>query len=371
MKKILFMSHDSGAPGGPVDKLFKYLSRKNLLLSIKHPLFPTSLVNSTVEFDKIKFEFKIPGIIQYPTEGLITSLIILYKLKKRPQIDLTICFDPLSFLHAYLFRWVIRSNKIIYYNLDYSRKRFSNVIMDFIYNRVNHFAYVKCDFFFSLTTAIVNDLDPKGIYKNKNFLLKHTTIINNKSQKRDYSLIYAGAITTSMNFEPLLMAIKKYIKKNDTCFLDIYGKENDHGRLRDIINNLGLTNNISLKGPVEMNRLISEIIPQYQIGVAVYKTTTDKSAPDYLFTGIDLTAKIVDYIAAGLPVITTRLNSSFDLLETKKFGFLATNESQWTKAIESLLDNKTLYNRYSLNAIKFAKNYSEEKIYNPIFKKIF
>lgn len=372
MKKILLVSHYSGAPGGPIDKLYAYLKKENRVFIIKHPLFPKNKHKSIIKFEKIDLQFKIPSIIQYPIEGLLASFFLLLKFKKRPSVDLIISFDPLSFLNSYLFRWIIRSKKIIYLNLDYSKKRFSNRIINFIYNRINVFAYVKSDYFFSLSTAIVNDMDPKGIYEYKNILMKHTvSIINNKTKKKKNSLIYAGSITTGMSFEPLLLGIKKYKNENGKCTLDIYGEENDQGKLQQMIISYGLTENVILKGPVDMSILITEIIPRYQIGVAVYKTTQDKSAPDYLFTGIDLTAKIVDYISAGLPVITPRLNSGFDCIESKKFGFLVRNDSDWLSTIKSLLVNRKLYLQYSSNATHYAHNYDEEKVFKPIFKKVF
>ena len=70
-----------------------------------------------------------------------------------------------------------------------------------------------------------------------------------------------------------------------------------------------------LKGVVENKILIEEILPRYKIGVCPYATKRDSFAPDHVFLGSDLTAKLVDYIAAGLPVVTTEINDAFNMIE--------------------------------------------------------
>lgn len=83
-----------------------------------------------------------------------------------------------------------------------------------------------------------------------------------------------------------------------------------------------------------------------------------------------LRGNLFDYIVAGLPTVTTSINDAFDMIEKNKFGFLVSTAEDWYIAIKKLFINQTLYAVYKNNALKFAKNYDERKVLDPIFKKI-
>lgn len=371
MKKILLASHDSGAPGGPVDKLYEYLKKDHEVFIIKHPLFPKSTLKSTIKFGDIKVQFKLPALIQYPIEGIITSFILLLKLKRSPTVDMTISFDPLAYMNIYLFSMIYKSKKIVYYNLDFSEQRFKNPLVNYIYSQMNILSYKTSDYFFCLNDTIIKTLDPKNRYQKKNFIVPQTvTLINSYQKKKKNSLVYAGAIGGSVNFDFLLQALVRLKKEKIPYILDIYGHENDKGNLRLKIKECNLEENIFLKGPHDLVELTQKIIPQYMIGLSPYRTKGDPLAPDYLFATQTLTAKIVDYIAAGLPVIATKINTAFDQIESKRFGMLANDSKDWYYAIKVLLADKKLYDEFRLNALSYAKKYDENTIFSPIFKKI-
>ena len=83
-----------------------------------------------------------------------------------------------------------------------------------------------------------------------------------------------------------------------------------------------------------------------------------------------LTGKLVDYIGAGLPIISTRINDSFLLIDKNKIGFSVIDAGDWYKSIKTLFFDKSLYKAYSKNALRFAKNYDTDKLLEPVFRKI-
>lgn len=374
MKKVLLVSHYTGTPGGPVDKFYEFLKRENTVYSIRHPLWLNSNLPSIISDRHREIAFRIYSPIQYPLEGLIT-LFFWNRFFGRPKkINLAICFDSLSFIHIFMLKFLFHVNKIVFYNIDYSRKRFPNRIMNFIYQKINLLSYKKCDYFFSLYDTFIKEVDPKGTYAYKNYLVKttvNTYSINTRLKKYKNSLIYAGVLDYgSVNFNPLLAALKRLKEDGSEFRFDIYGKEGPKGELRENIARFQLEEFVFLKGVAENKILIEKILPQYKVGVCPYVTKRNSFAPDHVFLGSDLTAKLVDYIAAGLPIITTRINDAFDMIEENKFGFLVGTTEDWYKKIKELFTNQTIYTLYRNNALKFAKNYDERKVLGPIFKKI-
>lgn len=373
-KNIVLISHYSGSPGGPVDKLYEFLIRSYSILNIKHPLFPNSEIKSTMQFNNQIIEFKISSAFQYTFEGLITLFYWKRYFNKINNIDLVICFDSLSFTQLQLIKGFIKIKKVIFYNCDYSKERFANYFLNSIYQLANYFSYQKCDYFFSLSARFIHDIDPQNKNEEKNYVISGFVDLNEIKRKKRVlknSLVYAGVLDYgSVNFTPFLNALKKLKESKINFCLDIYGKEDSKSELRKKIEQMGLSARTTFKGSLQNKILVQEILPKYQIGVAPYVLKSDQSAPDHAFLGTDLTAKLVDYIAAGLPVITSELNDGFKVIEKYKFGFLVNNEKEWFEKIKTLLGSKRIREAYGRNALRYAKKYDISTIINPILKKI-
>ncbi len=369
MKRILLVSHTIGYPG-PIHKYFSYLAKKYQVCLMLHPIRLDGKLPNTILYKNREFRFTIYPALQYFLEGIVSLFFV--KRLNIGKIDLAICFDSLSFLHLYLLRPFISMQKIVYYNVDYSRKRYQNSILNFIYQKITFFAYSHCDFFFAITKKFVAELDPKGHFAYKNFSIKHTTNvgrIDTRMTQKKNTIVFAGTIDFNMDFDLILTAIKKLKEDNFHVTLDMYGYGEKSSLLKKMIVDLKLENNVFLEGLID-NVQLNKKLPSYMIGIAPYSLKRDPSTPDHAFHGTDLTLKLVEYIASGLPVVTTGLNEAFNSITTHKFGFLANTSDEWYSAIHTLLTNKTLYQTYRKNALKYAKLYDEEKVLGPIFEKI-
>lgn len=373
MKKILLVSHISDTPGGPFEKFRQYLQDKYILYKITHPISLNSEKKSTIDVGEKIFRFKIPSFLQYPLEGVYT-LVIWYSFFKNPQkIDLAICFDSLAYFHTYLLKKLLGIEKIVYYNVDYSKKRFSNVIMNFIYHKITRFSYYTCDYFFSFNNKFIEEIDPAGKYSYKQINLKPLILLRPlpKLKKIPYSLIYIGAIDyRTTDFEPMFLALGRLRKENIAFRLDIYSNISSTSPIHDFIKKLSLEKNIFFKGTVDNITLTEKILPRYYIGVAPYATKDNPSSPDHAFMNKDLTGRVVEFIGAGLPVVGTRIIDEFRMIDNNKFGFSVISVNDWYRALKTLLKNEALYKDYSKNAYSFAKNYDASILLKPIFSKI-
>jgi glycosyltransferase involved in cell wall biosynthesis len=371
-KNILLISHYIKTPG-MVDKYFAYCKRKGHdAWIIKHPLFPSQRIPSKIISFKKTINFYIPPILSYPFEGIVTAIKWM-GIKNKKAIDLAIAFDPLSFINIYLFRSVYNVKNIVYYNLDYSKKRFSNPLLNFIYKQINLFAFKHCDYFFSVVKMFLDDLDPKGKYAKKTFIVKHpveTTLINFKTIRREEYLVYAGNIGDNVDFSFLFSALNLLKKEGIIFHLDIYGGENGKRLLGDEVGRMGLSKIVSFKDSVSNETLVRNILPSYGIGICPYVLKKKNKGMDHMYHGSDLTSKLVEYIAAGLPIVTTKIYDAFEMIPKENFGFLVETKDEWYKALKALITDKNLQEKYRANAIRFAKKYDEEEVITPIFKKI-
>lgn len=372
MKNILLASHYAETPG-VVDKLALYFKKHNCsLFFILNPLFPSSSLQSILKLEKKEVKYKIFWPFQYFLEGLFAFIKFKTYFKEKNKFDLGLCIDPLSFLNVYIFKKFYQIDKLLYLNIDFSTQRFSNKLMNFAYLKINEFAYRKCDYFLYFTPKFIQYVDSDRYYIDKAFLIKHwidTSSIKIQTKKKKNSIVFAGNLSYSVDFKPLLSALQKIKKEKIDFVFDIYGEGELRKRLQGQVVKLGLEKNIFFKGVIDNKTLIQEILPIYMIGVCPYITKRNVTHFDHMFQGVDLTSKLVEYIAAGLPIITTKLYDAFQIIEKKKIGFLVKSTDEWYLAIKKLLSNYNLYLEYQRNALKFAENYDEEKVLNPIFKK--
>lgn len=370
MKKFLLLSHDSGVPGGPVDKLYEYLKQNNTVYRIRHPIFPSSKTQSFLDFKTKEIRFKIP-FLQFLLEGIITLFYLLVNRKRISHVDVVVCFDPLTFIDLFFYKFVLGIDKTIFYNLDYSKKRFNNRILNFIYKSAFVIALQNCDYFFSLRDHILKTIDPSGKYKTKSFIVGQTCSLHVPQSKTTSNIIiYAGALGKSIDFKPVLFALQKLKKENIQFILDIYGGINDNPGLIEEIKDLKLEENINIKKPLPVSVITTEIIPQYKIGIAPYMVIGQKDAPDYLFQGELLATKIVDYIAAGLPVVATPINPAFKDIETNHFGYTAEKSEDWYKSLKKLLVDDKAYQLCKQNAKVYSLRFHPKNVFDSIFNKI-
>ncbi|MFT5101769.1 MAG: glycosyltransferase involved in cell wall biosynthesis, partial [Planctomycetaceae bacterium] len=52
--------------------------------------------------------------------------------------------------------------------------------------------------------------------------------------------------------------------------------------------------------------------------------------------------KVIQYMAAGLPVVSDRCGANQEVILASETGYLADNENDWIEAITKLIDNEDL-----------------------------
>lgn len=77
--------------------------------------------------------------------------------------------------------------------------------------------------------------------------------------------------------------------------------------------------------------------------------------------------KLIQYSAAGLPVIASPVGENVNVVTDGETGFLADSPTEWIEALGKLIDDKNLYSTMTKNTRKSSEDYSIQK-YFPIFQ---
>lgn len=198
---------------------------------------------------------------------------------------------------------------------------------------------------------------PKNKYINGRRWVDYQKIKKFSAEKKKFDIIYIWSVAKWHSLDQVLSVIKKHSERKFlfiTSWHDSYlwqQKEDFH-----------LSNLTILKG-VDNNQIYSYIY-QSKIGIALYEKNTDLLEKfDYCYSPI----KVHEYKACWLPVIASNIWNLKWLV--KNTGILINNtEEEIEKAIELLLKDKKLYEKYSVNAIKETK---EKYNWDSICKRYF
>lgn len=106
-------------------------------------------------------------------------------------------------------------------------------------------------------------------------------------------------------------------------------------------------------GSVEVTGYVKDVFPYFKnTGVFVVP----------IRAGAGVRVKILDALASGLPVVSTKIAATGIKAKNKKEIIIEDEEENFAKAVMKILNNRGLANRLSLNGIKFIKeNYNQKK----------
>jgi glycosyltransferase involved in cell wall biosynthesis len=192
--------------------------------------------------------------------------------------------------------------------------RKNKIIKDFV-RRAEKYSCKISDHLVTVTNTCKERLVARGNSPEKITLILNTAnenifAFNNKREikviNKGVKILYHGTIAERFGLHSAVISMEFLLKDIPDSILNIYGRYeiNYRKKLEKIIEDLGLADNIKLNCKV-IREQIPELINSHDIGIVPYLKT------DYM--NLALPTKAFEYIAAGLPVISTRLK---DLSET-------------------------------------------------------
>ncbi len=199
-------------------------------------------------------------------------------------------------------------------------------------------------------------------YKTKNSVLIRSSSI----KKEDISLpktinlgkitlIFVGRFAEEKNPHIPILIVKKLKEKGYNVNLNLVGDGKLKARMEELIQKLGLNENVKMFGWIKDRRKLFEILRESDILVFTSKPGE----------GLGLT--VLEAMSQGLPVIATRCGGPEEVIEDGINGYLvdySTDEdivNQFVDRIEFLIKNPRIYDQMSKNNIEKAREWTMEK----------
>lgn len=284
-----------------------------------------------------------------------------YRLNKKIAKDffkedgILICVNPLNALAGVSIKKQKKIYKTIFISADYTKNRFGNFLLNYLYCWIDKYASLNTDITGSVSTRIQSMRKKIGLPDQRNLFFPNTppeNLLNHfKSEhKAEHSLVSVGSLSNQLSYYTMFEAIEILRKKYPDITLRIIGGGEKEKEYKEYIIKQGLEGNVIFLGRMEHVNVL-KTVSQSQIGLALYSGEWD-------FNYYGDSMKIREYVGLGLPVITTDTHSTVDDIKNYQCGFVITdNKDTLVEQIEFLFIQEN-YEAYSANALKMSKKYS-------------
>ncbi len=271
-------------------------------------------------------------------------------------------------------------HKLVYYNLNEQlhygdfficaseRQRDFWLGMLAALNRVNPYSYNE-----DSTLRKMIDVVPFGLPDSKPI---HTReVLKGKVEgikNEDFVIIWGGGIYNWFDPLTLIKAMAEIGKSRDDVKLFFMGVEHPNPEVKKL-QLVNRTVNLAKKlGVYDKNVFFNFGWVEYDERQN-YLLESDAGIithPEHIETRFSFRTRILDYLWAGLPIISTKGDSLSDMVEKENLGVTVREKDigDLVNAISKLADDKDYYNKCVRNIENAAKEYTWEKVCDPLIR---
>ena len=172
-------------------------------------------------------------------------------------------------------------------------------------------------------------------------------------------LIFVGAIESWTGVEFSLRALAIVARTLPGVRYLIVGP-GDTDRLRKLASVMAIEEHTILLGPKAKTEL-PHILRQARVGLAPFEPS--------LLMHYAFTLKVIEYMAAGLPVIGTDIGATGRVIKESGAGIACRHDvAEFARAIENVLTDDHRYAEMRRNALRYAQQYDWEQLLEPEWK---
>lgn len=375
-KKFLLVSNITDH-SGPTEGLTDFLTKNSsLLVTIYHPFYYCQGKRSKVNlFKKGKLISKaispplaLPEFLKYLVDLFLT---FYYTLKFKNKFDFYLGINCLHALVGIVYRKLGLVNKVIFYTIDWTPHRFKNPFYNWLYFKIDYFSRQNADFVWNLSEKITQIRKDQGIPNHKNLFVPNGVNFQNikkpfKSQIKKEVLVLLGALHPDKGVDLVIKAMPKIWQKFPQIKLVVIGNTPKINKIKPYEKILSsLDKRITVLGSIPHQKVLS-ILPKMGIGLAPYSPQKNN------FSYYAWPARVIDYLACGLPVIITPVPLIAQKIAQKKAGILINYQvKELIKAIAKLMNDDQYYWQARRNTKKLVKDLNWNKIFKKAFNKIY
>lgn len=359
---------------GPAFRLEEYLqNRVKNLIFIGHPFSYTKDTRSFLKvyrngklIKEIKFiEWKGPELSFYFKDIFLT---LWWVLRFSTKANYYIGVDNLNAFSGFILKLTGKVKHLVFYTIDYVPNRFSNKLLNSIYHYLDRLAVRKSNKVWNLSSIMVIEREKRGVeakYRNKQIVVPIGTspVKLTKINRDRYQIVHMGHLLEKQGIEKLIKVMKDVVLRVPEAHLLVVGGGPLEEKLKKDVIDLKLQKYVEFTGFVKEFSEVEKMLQASTIAVAPYLNSKDT------YTRYTDPGKPKDYLANGLPIVITKVPQIAYEIEKSKCGIAINDDKkELTEALVKLLtDDKMLY-EFRENALKMAKKYTWDKIFDKALR---
>jgi glycosyltransferase involved in cell wall biosynthesis len=203
--------------------------------------------------------------------------------------------------------------------------------------------------------------DHYHVKNEKISIITNGTEINNfyKIKSNSKQVVFSGAMYNHRGIDILLESVSDVIKKIPKAKFMLLGDGPEMPRLKELVNNLKLTENVILKGWIDKKE-IPKYLSESKIGIGPLRLTE--------VTKHALPIKVLEYMASSLPIIAIEETLPKDVLKNGENGFFIKDSKELSQKIIELLQNDELCSKMGEKSKEMVKKFDWENVAKSIIK---
>jgi len=358
---------------GPVQALSNFLrGRITTFGLITHP-FPDCSISeshgsvfeagSTTTMTRIRRARGPPDLLYHLIDAVLTLRIAI---GFRRRFQLCLALDNLSGFVGFFLRSLGVAQRVVYYSLEYSPRRFGNPVMNAVYHLMNRICMRKSDLVWSISAKIDELVKSYRLTGSKSLIVPNVVELDSISHASEAhimrkTLVIASHLTESKGIQLAIEAMGSIIDEIPDAKLLIVGSGPYQSTLKEITSRKQLEHCVEFLG-VMSHQDLSTLLPRCGIGLAPY--TND---PNNITVYADPT-KLKEYLASGLPVITTSAPAFAEVIRKNECGVVVNYEkSELAEAAVRLLSDDLLFWSCKKRAIALGSEFDSKRVYKKAF----
>ncbi len=378
-KKIVIATHQMlyGASQALRDYLLK--KKINELVYIGLPLVENK-ITSFHQFKKGKLVKSIEikrrqvfGPLDYFTDAFF---VFWWCIRLRGRYDVFIGVDPLNCIVGILLRLLGKTERVIFYSIDFVPVRFGNRLLNNIYHLLERLSVVFSNERWNVSPRIAEGRErflkisekkyrqnvvPIGIWNKK---IKKTPF----EKIKKHELLFVGHLIEKQGVQLVLDAIPQIIKKIPNFKFLIIGGGEYETKLKEKVKELDIQKYVKFQGWVKDRSKLEEMMSESACAAALYKPEEEKL---YNFTYYADPTKLKDYLGAGLPIILTDVPYNAGQIQSKKCGIIVSySKNEVARAVVDLMKDTEKLKNFRLNALEMAKEFEWTNIFDRAFGRL-
>jgi len=368
---------------GPPDYLIRYLiDRTNHLIVFKYPLsvgdqnkpgYKIYINGAMVEEKKSSFILK-PFILNYIKDIFLTIYYSMFLTRKyKLKINIFFGCNNLLTIAGIFISKLIKVNKVIFYSIDYSNKRFENKLLNRFYLLIDKISVIKSNFIWSNTNRTRGVRESQGAKKQNNILVPNGVTLSdipkeiNLDKKeilikeRIINIEYHGYLAESKGIQNVILALEKLNKDNFT--LSIIGYGPFEVNLKDLVKKSKYNDKIHFLGK-KTNKDILSTLASYDLCINLINLKED-----YLRYCDPM--KIKEALACKVPVLISNVPEIAERIKKDNWGLViedSENIDEISIALGKILNKPALLKTFKNNLNKVKEELDWNFIYDNALK---